>query len=160
MLRIIKIALVLSVALWAILGARGNIADWKGTVGAVAAVTSMATFPGGAARFFGELFFAASDFSVQHGKRFLVGNAQGARVGAESFAEVLGGEFADTELFQVAFVHAVVDTEFQQFGVDFCESLGRHYDCGVFAICRQIDGNFELPVTDVLEDWLWILPEV
>ena len=49
-MRIIKIALVLSVALWAILGARGNIADWKGTVGAVGAVTSMATFPGGAAR--------------------------------------------------------------------------------------------------------------
>ena len=50
MLRTTKIALVLSVALWALLGLRGNIADWKGTTGAVAAVTSMATFPGGAAR--------------------------------------------------------------------------------------------------------------
>ncbi len=50
MLRIMKIALVLSVALWAALGARGNIADWRGTTGAVAAVTSMATFAGGAHR--------------------------------------------------------------------------------------------------------------
>jgi predicted small integral membrane protein len=49
MLRIIKVALVLSVALWGMLGALGNIADWEGTTGAVAAVTSMATFPGGAA---------------------------------------------------------------------------------------------------------------
>ena len=50
MLRIVKIGLVLSVALWGILGARGNIADWKGTTGAVAAVTSMSTFAGGADR--------------------------------------------------------------------------------------------------------------
>ena len=50
MLRVMKIGLVLSVALWAILGARGNIADWKGTTGAVAAVTSMSTFAGGAHR--------------------------------------------------------------------------------------------------------------
>ena len=50
MLRIMKIALVLSVALWGILGARGNLIDLKGTIGAVGAVTSMATFPGGAAR--------------------------------------------------------------------------------------------------------------
>jgi len=42
--------LVLSVALWGLLGARGNIADWKGTTGAVASVTSMSTFPGGAER--------------------------------------------------------------------------------------------------------------
>jgi predicted small integral membrane protein len=50
MLRIMKIALVLSVALWGIVGARGNIIDWNGTIGAVAAVTSMATFAGGASR--------------------------------------------------------------------------------------------------------------
>lgn len=50
MLRIVKIALVLSVALWGILGARGNLIDFKGTAGAVGAVTSMATFPGGAGR--------------------------------------------------------------------------------------------------------------
>ena len=50
MLRLMKIGLVLSVALWAVLGAVGNIVDWKGTTGAVAAVTSMSTFSGGAAR--------------------------------------------------------------------------------------------------------------
>ena len=50
MLRITKIGLVLSVALWGILGVRGNIIDWKGTTGAVAAVTSMSTFAGGAGR--------------------------------------------------------------------------------------------------------------
>ena len=50
MLRIMKIGLVLSVALWGMLGARGNIADWKGTTGAVAPVTSMSTFAGGADR--------------------------------------------------------------------------------------------------------------
>ena len=50
MLRIMKIVLVLSVALWGLLGARGNIVDWKGTTGAVAAVTAMSTFAGGAHR--------------------------------------------------------------------------------------------------------------
>jgi predicted small integral membrane protein len=50
MLRITKILLVLSVAAWGLLGAAGNLGDWKGTTGAVAAVTSMATFAGGAAR--------------------------------------------------------------------------------------------------------------
>jgi predicted small integral membrane protein len=48
MLRIMKILLVLSVAMWGLLSAFGNIADWSGTTGAVAAVTSMATFEGGA----------------------------------------------------------------------------------------------------------------
>jgi predicted small integral membrane protein len=48
MLRSIKILLVLSVALWGLLGAFGNVADWNGTTGAVAAVTSMSTFEGGA----------------------------------------------------------------------------------------------------------------
>jgi predicted small integral membrane protein len=50
MLRFMKIALVLSVAVWGILGARGNLIDLKGTIGAVGAVTSMATFPGGPSR--------------------------------------------------------------------------------------------------------------
>ena len=44
MLRITKIALVLSIAMWALLGALGNIVDWAGTTGAVAATTSMSTF--------------------------------------------------------------------------------------------------------------------
>lgn len=50
MLRIMKILLVLGVAMWGLLGAFGNIAHWTGTTGAVAAVTSMSTFAGGAAR--------------------------------------------------------------------------------------------------------------
>jgi predicted small integral membrane protein len=50
MLRITKILLVLSVVLWGLLGALGNVEDWKGTTGAVAAVASMSTFPGGAGR--------------------------------------------------------------------------------------------------------------
>jgi len=48
MLRIMKTLLVLSVALWGILGAYGNLADWNGTIGAVKAATSMVTFEGGA----------------------------------------------------------------------------------------------------------------
>ena len=48
MLRILKILLVLSVAAWAVLGVYGNIHDWGGTTGAVAATTSMSTFDGGA----------------------------------------------------------------------------------------------------------------
>lgn len=44
MLRIIKIVLVLSVAVWAFIGALGNIVDWGGTTGAVGAATSMSTF--------------------------------------------------------------------------------------------------------------------
>ncbi len=47
MLRIMKILLVLSVAMWGLLGAFGNISDWSGTTGAVAAATSMSTFDGG-----------------------------------------------------------------------------------------------------------------
>ncbi len=50
MLRIMKILLALSVALWGLLGAFGNVSDWSGTTGAVAAVTSMSTFEGGAVR--------------------------------------------------------------------------------------------------------------
>ena len=50
MLRITKVLLVLSVALWGFLGALGNIEDWKGTTGAIAAVASMSTFPGGGER--------------------------------------------------------------------------------------------------------------
>jgi len=47
-LRISKIVMVALVALWALLGAFFNIHDWDGTIGAVSATTSMATFPGGA----------------------------------------------------------------------------------------------------------------
>jgi predicted small integral membrane protein len=43
-LRITKILLVLSIAMWALLGALGNVVDWGGTTGAVEAVTSMSTF--------------------------------------------------------------------------------------------------------------------
>jgi predicted small integral membrane protein len=50
MLRITKILLAASVALWGLLGAFGNVANWAATTGAVAAVTSMSTFPGGAER--------------------------------------------------------------------------------------------------------------
>ncbi len=49
MLRIMKILLVVSVAMWGFLGALGNITGWSGTTGAVTAVTSMSTFEGGAA---------------------------------------------------------------------------------------------------------------
>lgn len=48
MLRNMKIALIFSVALWGIVGASGNVMDWGGTMGAVGAATSMATFDGGA----------------------------------------------------------------------------------------------------------------
>lgn len=44
MLRTTKILLILSVAMWALLGALGNIVDWSGTTGAVEAATSMSTF--------------------------------------------------------------------------------------------------------------------
>jgi len=50
MLRILKIALVKAVAAWGVIGALGDVMDWKGTLGPVAAVVSMSTFPGGAAR--------------------------------------------------------------------------------------------------------------
>lgn len=50
MLRVMKILLVLSVAAWGLLGGVGNLADWKGTTEAVAGVTSMVTFEGGAER--------------------------------------------------------------------------------------------------------------
>ena len=44
MLRITKILLILSIAMWALLGALGNVVDWGGTTGAVEAATSMSTF--------------------------------------------------------------------------------------------------------------------
>ena len=43
MLRTTKICLVLTVALWGLLGAFHNVTDWSGTTGAVGAVTSMVT---------------------------------------------------------------------------------------------------------------------
>ncbi|HSG88106.1 MAG TPA: DUF2165 family protein [Pseudomonadales bacterium] len=48
MLRIAKTLLVCSVVLWGLVGAFHNILDWSGTLGAVGAATSMATFEGGA----------------------------------------------------------------------------------------------------------------
>ncbi len=48
MLRILKIALVLGVAFWALFGLINNVTDWAGTTGAIAATTSMATFDAGA----------------------------------------------------------------------------------------------------------------
>jgi len=48
MLRIMKILLILSVALWGLLGTFGNLHDWSGTMGGVEATTSMSTFEGGA----------------------------------------------------------------------------------------------------------------
>ena len=48
MVRTMKIGLIVSVALWGFVGALGNILDWNQALGAVAAVTSMATFEGGA----------------------------------------------------------------------------------------------------------------
>ncbi len=47
MLRIVKILLVLSVAVWGLLGAFGNLSDWGGTMGAVTATTSMSTIEPG-----------------------------------------------------------------------------------------------------------------
>ena len=48
MLRTTKMFLVLVVALWGFTGAFHNIVDWGGTMGAVGAAVSMATFEGGA----------------------------------------------------------------------------------------------------------------
>jgi predicted small integral membrane protein len=48
MLRAMKIGLITTVALWGLVGALGNLLDWNQALGAVTAVTSMATFDGGA----------------------------------------------------------------------------------------------------------------
>lgn len=48
MLRNTKIALVVTVALWGLIGAFGNVSHWDETMGAVGAATSMSTFEGGA----------------------------------------------------------------------------------------------------------------
>ena len=48
MIRIVKIGLIITVMLWAFFGALGNVLSWDGTRGAVAAVTSMVSFEGGA----------------------------------------------------------------------------------------------------------------
>ncbi len=50
MLRTIKIVLIVCVAAWGFLGAAHNLIDWRGTLDAVGAATSMATFEGGADR--------------------------------------------------------------------------------------------------------------
>ena len=46
MLRKTKSIMILTVALWGFLGAFHNVFDWSGTIGAVGAVTSMATIAG------------------------------------------------------------------------------------------------------------------
>ncbi len=48
MIRTVNIGLIVTVALWGFIGALGNILGWNQTLGAVAAVTSMASFEGGA----------------------------------------------------------------------------------------------------------------
>lgn len=48
MIRIVKIGLIITVVLWGFFGALGNILNWDETRGAVAAVTSMVSFEGGA----------------------------------------------------------------------------------------------------------------
>lgn len=50
MLRVVKIALIASVAVYCILGAWANFADWQRTLSSVGGVLSMATVPGGAGR--------------------------------------------------------------------------------------------------------------
>jgi len=47
MLKKAKSVMVLTVALWGFIGALNNVVDWSGTLRAVGAVTSMATFDGG-----------------------------------------------------------------------------------------------------------------
>ena len=47
MIRITKTGLIVTVALWGLIGSLGNILDWNQALGAVATVTSMATFEGG-----------------------------------------------------------------------------------------------------------------
>ena len=47
MLRIIKVLLILAVASWGFIAALQNLLDWQGTLGAIGAATSMATFEGG-----------------------------------------------------------------------------------------------------------------
>jgi predicted small integral membrane protein len=48
MIKTVKSIMILTVALWGVVGAIHNIADWSGTLGAVGAVTSMSTVPDGA----------------------------------------------------------------------------------------------------------------
>ena len=48
MLRITKIMLIATVAIFLLMGAFFNVYEWSGTTGAVAATTSMSTFEGGA----------------------------------------------------------------------------------------------------------------
>ena len=47
MLRILQIFLVLSVGMWGLVGAFGNISHWSGTIDAVTSATSMSTIEGG-----------------------------------------------------------------------------------------------------------------
>ncbi len=49
-IRVVKIFLVITLALWGLAGASGNLQNWGETVGSVQAVTTMVTFEGGATR--------------------------------------------------------------------------------------------------------------
>ena len=74
MIRIVKIGLVVTVMLWGFFGALGNVMHWDETLGAVGAVTSMASFEGGAdswqavsipvLMWLGALFIMLSKFSA------------------------------------------------------------------------------------------------
>ncbi len=48
MIRIAKTGLIVTVMLWGLVGALGNVLNWGETLGSVVAVTSMTTFEGGA----------------------------------------------------------------------------------------------------------------
>ncbi len=72
MIRIVKVFLVITLALWGLVGAWGNFQHWGETVGSVSAVTTMATIEGGAAKWqatsnpviasAGAIFIAGSKF--------------------------------------------------------------------------------------------------
>ena len=48
MLRIVKVALIVSVAAWCLLGTIDNLADWRHVLGSIGGVVSMRTVDGGA----------------------------------------------------------------------------------------------------------------
>ncbi len=50
MIRVVKIFLVISLALWGLVGASGNFQSWGETMGSVSAVTTMVTIEGGAGK--------------------------------------------------------------------------------------------------------------
>jgi predicted small integral membrane protein len=95
MLRITKTLLILVVASWGLIAALQNFVDWHGTLGAVGAATSMATFEGGAESWqatsnnvliwLGALFIVSS--KILSGGLCLVGSRQMWRARRASAAE-------------------------------------------------------------------------